>query len=292
MKSIYKRIILYARKHRSNSGVKQTIDKLIVYLEKQQLEIYSDIDTQAFFADKKLKVLPRDEMGLPGDLIVVIGGDGSLLSAARMAVKVNVPVVGINRGKLGFLTDIKPQSFEAKFDDLLQGQFVEERRFLLQASIESDEKVYFQGNALNDVVLSQGEEPHLIAFELYIDNEFVCSHRSDGLIIATPTGSTAYSLSAGGPILHPNLEAIAIVPMLSHRLNSRPIVVGSNRQIMLKIKKNNPHSARLSCDGHERQLILPGQMVKISKNAQLLRLLHPNSYEYFEVLRRKLKWED
>ena len=137
----------------------------------------------------------------------------------------------------------------------------------------------------------QGDEPHLINFDLYINDIFVCSHRSDGLIIATPTGSTAYSLSAGGPIMDPSLNAIVLVPMMSHRLNSRPIVISANDKIALHINEMNEHRPRVSCDGHARQLIKPGQKISIQKNAQLLRLLHPKAHNYYEVLRKKLGWE-
>lgn len=236
-------------------------------------------------------MLDREKMGQAGDLIVVVGGDGSLLSGARMAIKVNVPVVGINRGHLGFLTDIHPDDIESAFDKLLTGNYVEERRFLLHAQIYDEKTTYFQGDALNDVVLMQGDESHLIAFDLYINKIFVCSHRADGLIIATPTGSTAYALSAGGPILNPELDAIAIVPMLSHRLSSRPIVVSSDSQIELHIHKKNEHTPKVSCDGHKRQLVKPGQTVYIEKNAQQLRLWHPDNYHYYDVLRAKLGWE-
>lgn len=288
---MFSRVILYGRAHRSNPAVLETLKNIAKILKKENITVGSEADTLSFFPDLTLPLIDRNDMGKPGDLIAVVGGDGSMLSAARLAIKVNVPVVGVNRGRLGFLTDISPDDLENQFHALLNNEFYEEQRFLLSTRIYEDKNIYFEGDALNDVVLMQGDEPHLINFDLYINDLFVCSHRSDGLIIATPTGSTAYSLSAGGPIMQPSLNAIVIVPMMSHRLNSRPIVVSSNDHISLHINEKNEHRPRVSCDGHARQLVKPGQRIAIHKNAQQLRLLHPKNHNYYEVLRKKLGWE-
>lgn len=289
--AVFNRVILYARSHRANQEVVETLDKLKKYFKKKKVEVYGDADTRTIFKELKLPLLTRDDMGQAGDLIVVVGGDGSLLSAAKMAIKVNVPVVGINRGHLGFLTDIYPDDIEKEFNKLLKGEFVEEHRFLLQCAVSDGKKTYFQQDALNDVVLMQGDEPHLIDFDLTIDNEFICSYRADGLIIATPTGSTAYALSAGGPIIHPSMNAFVLVPMLSHRLSSRPIVVSGDSSIEVLIKDTNEDTPRLSADGQHREKVSPGHKIVLSKNAQQLRLLHPKHYHYYEVLRHKLGWE-
>lgn len=292
MKSSFKRAILYARAHRANEGVNESLHRVSQFLQQRNVDTFLDIDTASFFQELKIPVLARDEMGTKEDVIIVVGGDGSLLSAARMAIKVNVPVVGINRGRLGFLTDINPQEIEQQLGHLLEGNYEEEHRFLLHTRIASDEQTYFQGDALNDVVLMPGDEPQMIEFSVFIDKNFVCHHRADGFIIATPTGSTAYALSAGGPILHPTLDAMVLVPMFSHSLNSRPIVIDSQRQITLKITDSNEHCPRVSCDGHERKLVKPGQTITIKKNAQQLRLLHPLDYQYYDTLRAKLGWEN
>ncbi len=289
--SAFNRIILYARSHRANSGITDTLLRLKKFFQKNKIAVFTESDTASIFSELKLKTLSRDDMGQPGDLIVVVGGDGSLLSAAKLAIKVNVPVIGINRGQLGFLTDINPEEIETAFKALLNGEYTEEHRFLLQCHAASNQATIFQEDALNDVVLTQGEEPHLISFDLYINQSFVCSYRADGFIIATPTGSTAYALSAGGAILHPALKAITLVPMLSHRLSSRPIVVNSDAQIEIRIKDINDDCPRLSTDGQNRQKVAPGDIIHISKNAQQLRLLHPINYQYYEVLRKKLGWE-
>lgn len=290
MSKAFKRAILYARQHRSNQEVHETLLRLIDYLQRQHLDVYFDKDTAEHF-DIKLPILARDDMGTKKDIIIVVGGDGSLLSAARMAMKVDLPVLGINRGRLGFLTDILPQELEQQLGSILQGSYQEEQRFLLQCKISEQDRVFYQGNALNDVVLSRGTETHLIEFEVFIQQQFVCRYRSDGLIVATPTGSTAYALSAGGPIMHPQLNAMVLVPMFSHSLSSRPLVVDGDAPIELRISERNESDLRISCDGHESHIVKPGQCVSIQKNTHMLRLLHPMDYLYYDTLRIKLGWE-
>lgn len=290
MKQKFKRVILYARQHRANQGVNESLHRLVEFLRHEQVDAYLDIDTATHFA-VDLPTLDRSLMGKKHDLIVVVGGDGSLLSAARMAIQVNVPVIGINRGRLGFLTDISPQNIEHHLGAVLNGKYEEEHRFLLHTSIHDGETIYFHGDALNDVVLGRGNETHLIEFDVFINQRFVSRYRSDGMILSTPTGSTAYALSAGGPIMHPQLNAIVLVPMFSHSLSSRPIVVDGEVKIDLKISERNESDLRISCDGHESRLVKPGQLVSIEKNTQQLRLLHPLDYHYYDTLRIKLGWE-
>jgi NAD+ kinase len=289
MKQKFKRVILYARQYRANGGVTESMQRLALFLHNKQIATFIDPETASSF-NINLPTLDFDAMGEAQDLIVVVGGDGSLLSAARMAIKVNVPVIGINRGRLGFLTDILPQNIERYLTAVLEGDYEEEQRFLLHTRIHDDETIYFQGDALNDVVLSRGET-HLIEFDVFINQQFVCHYRSDGLILSTPTGSTAYALSAGGPIMHPQLNAIVLVPMFSHSLSSRPLVVDGEVKIDLKISEHNESPLRVSCDGHESRMVKPGQVVSIEKNTQQLRLLHPRDYHYYDTLRIKLGWE-
>jgi NAD+ kinase len=288
-KQKFKRAVLYARQYRANQGVSETLERLITFLKKLKIDVFQDIDTQASF-NLKLPILDRDNMGENQDIIIVIGGDGSLLSAARMAIKVNVPVIGINRGRLGFLTDILPQSLDEQLGSVLIGEYDEERRFLLQTRIHDEESTYYQGDALNDVVLSRGRETHLIEFDVFINQQFVTHYRADGLILATPTGSTAYALSAGGPIMHPYLNAMVMVPMFSHSLSSRPLVIDGRDQIDLRISQSNESDLQISCDGHESRIVKPGQVVSVEKNAHQLRLLHPKDYRYYDTLRIKLGW--
>lgn len=289
-KQAFKRVILYARQHRASPGVSDSLHRLLDFLRRQQLECVQDVDTAASF-DLDVPILPREEMGEKKDLIIVVGGDGSLLSAARMAIQVNTPVIGINRGRLGFLTDILPQDIESHLSSVLNGHYAEEQRFLLHTRIYDETQVYFEGDALNDVVLGRGSETHLIEFSVYVEQQLVSHYRSDGMILSTPTGSTAYALSAGGPIMHPKLNAIVLVPMFSHSLSSRPLVIDGESHIELHISEFNETELRVSCDGHESRMVKPGQKVSIKKNSNQLRLLHPLDYHYYDTLRSKLGWE-
>lgn len=286
----FKRIILYARQHRANQGVNESLYRLVDFLKQQTVEIYQDTETASGF-DMEIPILSRDDMGKKNDLIIVVGGDGSLLSAARMAIKVDTPVIGINRGRLGFLTDILPNEIEKQLSAVLCGSYEEEKRFLLHTRIYDEEHTYFEGDALNDVVLGRGKETHLIEFSVYVNKQLVSHYRSDGMILSTPTGSTAYALSAGGPIMHPQLNAIVLVPMFSHSLSSRPLVIDGEADIELHISQFNETDLRISCDGHESRMVKPGQKVAIQKNCHQLRLLHPLDYHYYDTLRSKLGWE-
>ncbi len=286
MNPAFKRIILYARHHRANQGVNETLLRVVDFLAQKKVQAFLDIDTALHFT-VNLPTLLRQDM-TKDDLIVVIGGDGSLLSAANMAVQKKVPVIGINRGRLGFLTDISPTHLDKELGAVIEGHYHEENRFLLNLRLNQQKKI--ANTALNDIVLNRGNETHLITFDVYIDEQFVSHYRADGLIIATPTGSTAYALSAGGPILHPRLNAIAIVPMFSHSLSARPLVVDTHTTIMIKMTESNESAVEVSCDGHESHRIEPGQSITINKHHIPLRLLHPHEYHYYDTLRLKLGW--
>ncbi|PCH55753.1 MAG: NAD(+) kinase [Legionellales bacterium] len=224
------------------------------------------------------------------DLIIVVGGDGSLLHAARIAVEHNIPIVGINKGRLGFLTDIAPDHFESKLSEILNGQYITEQRSLLVTEIIRNNKIINSATALNDVVLYTNALARMIDFEIYINNEFVLDQRADGLIIATPTGSTAYALSAGGPILYPGLQAITVLPILPHTLSSRPIAVADTSIIEITLKPNNASNASISCDGQIHIELTPGDKISSKKYHKTLQLLHPTDYDYFRILRQKLGW--
>ena len=184
-----------------------------------------EASTSVFLSDTELQVAGASMLGEICDLVIVVGGDGCLLGAARQLVRHNTPILGVNRGQLGFLTDILPIELEQQLEAIFKGQYSIEQRFLLDGALTRNGGMIASGDALNDVVLHAGKAVQMINFELYINGEFVYSQKSDGLIVATPTGSTAYSMSAGGPIMHPSLDAIVIVPMFPHTLNSRPLVV-------------------------------------------------------------------
>lgn len=244
------------------------------------------IATQLHFA----KGRSFDEIGRGADLIIVIGGDGNMLGMARRFAKYNVPLIGINRGNLGFLTDIAPQTaFEQLYSCLERGKFFIEERFLLDAKIERNGKIIAQNNAMNEVVI-HSNQISTIDFEVSIDGKFAFSQRSDGLIISTPTGSTAYSLSAGGPILTPNLNAIALVPMFPHTLSSRPLVIDGDSKITLRFAHYTQPNLILSCDSQETLPFNLNDRIIVQKSPHKLHLLHLENYNYFEVLGTKLSW--
>ncbi len=268
-----------------------TVQLVINYLKQRQLDVVLEKDTASVFDNHNLLTYPVYELGQHCDLIIVIGGDGSLLNAAKTAVKHDVPILGVNRGRLGFLTDIKPDNLEQEIAAVLDGHYKEEQRFLLSATLTHAGEITHQEDALNDVVLLPGDIPHMIEFEIHIDDDFMYCQWADGIIVTTPTGSTAYALSGGGPILHPSLNAIALVPMFPHTLSSRPIVVDSHREIRIVITTKNNTTPKVSCDGHARKTIQPSGEILIKRKPESLRLIHPKAYNYFENLRSKLGWE-
>jgi NAD+ kinase len=237
-----------------------------------------------------LQVSTRKLIGEICDLVIVVGGDGSMLGAARALAIHDVPVLGINRGGLGFLTDISPNEVIEKVTEVLQGKYKVEKRFLLDTVVKRDGEPIGQGSAFNDVVVSSGEIARMIEFETSIEGQFVYSQRSDGLIVSTPTGSTAYSLSAGGPIMHPKLDALLLVPMFPHSLNTRPILVDGNSEIKIHIGVDNQINPIISCDGHSTIKAQPGDTVYIYKKPHKLKLIHPLDHDFYSVCRDKLSW--
>jgi NAD+ kinase len=234
----------------------------------------------------------RDQIGAMVDLAIVIGGDGSLLSAARTLVKHDTPVIGVNRGRLGFLTDVSPDELIEQVSAVLDGDFISEQRFLLDTEVWRGEQVIGRGEALNDIVVNSGASAQMIEFELSIDGEFVYRLNADGLLVATPTGSTAYSLSAGGPIMYPGLDALVLVPMFPHSLTSRPIVVSGQSEISIDVVSRNDIHPPITCDGQISITALPGDSVRIRKKTRELTLLHPPGYSFYASCRDKLRWSD
>ena len=273
-----------------SAQVLDTVRRLKKFLLERHLHVILEDSIAEVLPGHGLQTASRKTLGEICDLVVVVGGDGSMLGAARALARYKIPVLGINRGSLGFLTDIKPDELEVKVAEVLEGRFVEENRFLLEAEVRRHGEAIGQGDALNDVVLHPGKSTKMIEFELFIDGHFVCSQKADGLIIATPTGSTAYSLSAGGPIMHPRLDAIVIVPMYPHTLSSRPIVVDGNSELKIVVADDLPIYPLVSCDGQNHFTCAPGDTITVAKKPQKLRLIHPLEHNYYEACRTKLGW--
>ncbi|MGD1983644.1 MAG: NAD(+) kinase [Chromatiaceae bacterium] len=221
------------------------------------------------------------------DLAIVVGGDGTLLSAARELANQEVPILGVNLGRLGFLVDITPADIHAALGAVLDGRYDAEERFLLGARIGAGELQL----ALNDVVLHKWNIARMIEFETWIDGRFVYTQRSDGIIVSTPTGSTAYALSGGGPLITPDLAAIALVPICPHTLSNRPIVVGADCTIEISVcGRTDPADVRITCDGAADLTMAAGERLQISRHPTPVRLLHPVGHDHFDVLRAKLGW--
>ncbi|PMB54915.1 NAD(+) kinase [Coxiella endosymbiont of Rhipicephalus microplus] len=284
----FHRIVLMGRK--GIDGASETLQALKKYLVSLNRTVLLEEHAANMMNDHNLTLLSGSQLKEKADLLIVVGGDGSLLNAAHIAVPQNIPVLGINRGRLGFLTDITPHEL-LKTNAILEGDYIEETRFLLEMTAEYKGKIITQGIALNDVVLLPGDVAKMIEFDISINDDFVCSQRADGLIVTTPTGSTAYALSGGGPILHPQLDAIALVPMFPHTLSSRPIVVQAHSQIKINISSHNKISPFISNDGQQRIALAVGGKIYIHKYKHLLHLIHPTDYNYYDTLRCKLDWE-
>lgn len=233
-------------------------------------------------------------IGSEVDVVIVVGGDGTLLHAARQLAKFDIPLVGINQGRLGFMTDIARSSMIEAMDLLMEGKFTLENRLLLDTEVifgGASAQWQPQANlAFNDVVIDKGATGRMIEFELRVDDEFIYSARADGLIICTPTGSTAYALSANGPILHPKLGGIALVPLCPHALSNRPITLPDTARIEVRLVQGA--NARAHFDGQETVDLMPGDGVRLVKSPHRIKLLHPPSYSYFAMLRQKLHWSE
>lgn len=288
MDKSFRRIgLLTQLRHRE---VQETLHKLIQLLSRLGHDLVIEAVTAEMVSGHEFRALPSAEMAQSVDLVVVVGGDGSMLGAAREMVNFDVPLLGVNRGRLGFLTDIRPDELEERVVRVLAGEYVVTDRFLLEVNVYRDEQQVDNGRALNDLVLHPGKSVRMMEFELYIDKQFVYSQRSDGLIVSTPTGSTAYALSAGGPILHPGLDAIVLVPMNPHTLTSRPFAIAGNSNIEILVGARNEQHPVVTCDGQVDVHSEPGDIISISKQPHPLRLIHPVDHNFYEICRSKLGW--
>ncbi len=271
--------------------VHDTLARLLAYLETKGCSVLLD-ETARGMCDDDANVVSRAQLTAHSELVITIGGDGTILNAARSITDHNVPLVGINLGRLGFLADVAPDDFESALDKILAGDFQKAERFMLSASVERAGKTIFCSDALNDVVIHVREVARMIDFETRIDGRFVNHQRADGMIIATPTGSTAYALSSGGPILHAGLQAIALVPICPHTLSSRPLVIKAEAVVEILLGESGHGIAQVTCDGQTSHTLEHGDVVKIQRKPKLLTLLHPSGHSYFEILRAKLHWNE
>lgn len=286
MKSLFHTIALIG-KYKSPE-ISESLVTLAAFLRSHNLEVLIEEGTATVMEPHHYTVASHEAIGQRADLAVILGGDGTLLNAAHSLAKFDVPLVGVNQGRLGFMTDIARESMIDSMTALLAGKFSREQRFLLDAEVLRHGEKACHALTLNDVVINKGEAGRLIELEVKVDNELIHILRADGLIISTPTGSTAYALSANGPILHPSVAGIAIVPLCPHALSNRPITVSDHSAISVMLLP--PHEARIHFDGQTRFDAHGGDIVRIQRSPYAITLLHPPGYSYFAMLREKLHW--
>jgi NAD+ kinase len=286
MKSAFKTIALIG-KYKSPE-IAGPLLKLARFLERRKVRVLIDPLTAAQVKKARIPVLPLEDLGREADLAVVIGGDGTMLNIARVLAPHDVALIGVNQGRIGFLTDISIENMVATIGTILDGKYVTENRMLLEGRVRSGGKKAAAVLAFNDVVVSKGARSNMVELEVRINGEFIYNQRSDGLIVATPTGSTAYSMSAGGPILHPALSAMALVPVSPHTLSNRPIVVSSDSIVDVIIR--NGADPRAHFDSHTRFDLREGDCVTVRRYPHAMSLLHPAKHSYYKMLREKLNW--
>ena len=285
---MFKRIALI-----TNSGgdkIIETLRTVTGFLKNRDLDVTLDESCAALIPDSGLPVAADEDLGQQCDMAIAIGGDGTMLKAARLLADRNVPLLGINRGQLGFLADIPAESVEEHLEQILEGNFYEEERFQLHCQVDRDGKTITESDAFNDVIIQKWNIAKLIQLTTYVNGKLVNSQRSDGLIIASPTGSTAYALSGGGPILHPSLDALVLVPICPHTLSNRPLVIDGNSTIEIVVGTPEIDHARLTCDGEIKRELATGDRIKIHKKDKKIKLIHPADHDHFNILRAKLNW--
>ncbi|MCH1919435.1 NAD(+) kinase [Shewanella sp. A3A] len=287
MTSEFHTIGLIGKPH--HQGTQQTLTRLLHWLHQKGYEVLVE-ERVASELGAKVEAVDLLEIGERCQLAIVVGGDGNMLGAARVLARFDIAVIGVNRGNLGFLTDLSPDAFEEPLAEVLAGRYEIEHRFLLETKVYRHGEVKACNTAVNEAVLHPGKIAHMIEFEVYIDDRFMYSQRADGMIVSTPTGSTAYSLSAGGSILTPNLAALILVPMFPHTLSCRPIVIDASSIIKLVVSPHNGEPLEVGCDGHVTLAVLPGDEIIIQRSSEQLKLIHPKGHNYFHVLRNKLGW--
>jgi NAD+ kinase len=275
---------------RGDPHVGETLRILHSHLRTRGVRVLFEEATAHTYPGHGMETASREDLGAQCDLAIVVGGDGTLLNAARALVEYGIPLAGVNLGRLGFLADISPERMIERLEEILRGHYLLEERCLISSAIERNGEKISVSNAFNDAVIHKWNLARMIEFETYINGQFVSSQRSDGMIIATPTGSTAYALSGGGPILHPTLDALALVPICPHTLSSRPIVVNSDSRITIILTDCNHDRAQLTCDGQIAMACLEGDQIHIHKQALPVRLIHPADHDHYQILRAKLRW--
>ena len=269
-------------------GIRPVLEEIAHFMVDQGLEVSFERDTAHATGVVDFEHLSLAEMGQRCDLAVVVGGDGTMLGIARELARHNLPLVGINQGRLGFITDIPLGQYREALAPMIAGDYEEEQRAMLEGEVRRDGEIIHQGLSMNDVVVSRGASASMVELSVDVGDDFVANMRADGLIMATPTGSTAYALSAGGPILHPGIGGWVMVPIASHTLSNRPIVLPDDVEVRIGIVAGKDVSANF--DMHNLASLLHGDQVHVRRSSFRVRFLHPRGWSYYATLRRKLRW--
>jgi NAD+ kinase len=282
----FESIGIISRPRRSNLAA--VVPPLLDWLESRGIKVFYDTETAGALQDSA-KGIERDQVAKNSQLLLVLGGDGTLLAAARVAAPLDIPILPINMGSLGFLTSFKLEEMYPALEETLAGRLPSSERVMLDVELEREGEVVERQTVLNEAVINKGALARMIEVELLIDGEFVCRYRVDGLIVATPTGSTAYSLSAGGPIVHPSVESWVITPICPHTLSDRPVVIRDSSEVEIDLSAGT-ESVFLTLDGQTGIPMQPADRVRMTRAAERLKLIQPQKKSYFEILHSKLKW--
>lgn len=274
----------------SDPRVAESAGVLIPHLLSRQVQVIVSTETPYSGDAAGIIRMPESDIGQNADLVIAIGGDGTLLYAAGLVARHDVPLLGVNRGRLGFLTDVMPQDMFPCIDAALQGRLQADRRPLLAADIRRADGTVAAALALNDVVMQKLVTGRMLDFETHLDGTYVNTHAGDGIVVATPTGSTAYALSCGGPIIEPHLDVLVVAPICPHTLSDRPIVVSARSEIQVRLLERPDTRAQVTCDGTVLGELAPEDRLLIRSAAEQVTLLHPAGYDYYRLLRSKLHW--
>ena len=295
MKSKFQHVALIGKYQTTGSGSaalssRNVLDDIAHFLARQGCEVVLEADTAASTGLNQYPALQAEEIGRQCDLGLVVGGDGTMLGIGRRLSQHGVPLIGINQGRLGFVTDIPLENYRATLTPMLRGEYEEDHRPLMHAQVQREGRVVFDALAMNDVVLNRGATSGMVEVRVEVDGHFVANQRADGLIVASPTGSTAYALSAGGPMLHPSIPGWVLVPIAPHTLSNRPIVLADVAEVAIELVSGRDASANF--DMQSLASLLHGDRIIVRRSEFSVRFLHPRGWNYFDTLRKKLRWNE
>jgi NAD+ kinase len=288
MKSQFRHVALIGKYHAQ--GSRSALEDIANFLGTQGCDVAIEQDTASNTGLTQFPTLDTAGIGAHCDLALVVGGDGTMLGIGRQLAQFGIPLVGINQGRLGFITDIAFEGYQNTLIPMLRGEYEEDRRWMMQAKVVRDGRCVFSATAMNDVVVNRGATSGMVELRVEVDGRFVANQRADGLIIASPTGSTAYALSAGGPLLHPSIAGWVLAPIAPHTLSNRPIVLSDSGEIAIEIVAGRDASANF--DMQSLASLLHGDRITVRRSEHQMRFLHPKGWSYFDTLRKKLHWNE